>query len=96
MDRLHNLIGRHNDYGATLNAVAFTFPMIPETSEGEDLAILHANVVRNFIALHLFPLVEAVSRYQATLTLEGGAIGGFLCYRLDTGVDSRVFGLELH
>ena len=39
-------------------------------AKGEDFAIFHADMVWNLIAINLFPLIEAISRYQAPLILE--------------------------
>ena len=87
MDRLHDLIGGHYDDAATFNAAIFIFPVIPETGEGEDFAIFHTDVVRNLIAGNLFPLIEAISGYQAAPASERSAIGRLICYRLNTGID---------
>lgn len=41
------------------------------------------------------PIMEAVRRNQAAPVLEGGAIGGLLGHRLDSGINRGILGLRL-
>jgi hypothetical protein len=93
VQRLHDLIGRHDDDAATVQGLTVVLPVIPETGEGEHVAVPHTYVMRDLVAVDHLPLIETVRGDQTAAMLERVPVGRLFGDGLYPGVDRGVLGL---